>query len=476
MSERRGQGDLWPPPYPGDRFTEYDEPERAPDSSSTEAAPERDVMSVAELGRVLQRGVERAVPRAVWVEGEVVGARPAASGHLYYTLKDQAEDASMDVVMYRANLTNRIRGMVTDGARVRVRGRPAFWAQRGRLQLVGDRIELAGRGAILEAIEKLKAKLVAEGLFDAERKRPLPRDPRTIGVVTSAGGAVIHDICKVAARRGGAHVLLAPARVSGMGAAESVTRSLRMIEKVESVDVVIVGRGGGSFDELLVWSDEALVRAVARCRVPIVSAVGHEVDVTLTDFAADKRAATPSQAAEMCVPDRAAWKRETRHLAERLVRSMRSRLGEERATLAASARALDPKQVLTAHTRALADASRRLGRVDPRAVLERERAELERVTERIVTLTRTRVTRDRSDVARLAAGLDAMSPLRVLGRGYAIATHDGVAVRDAREVVPDDVVEVRVHQGRFEAKVVGVVAESESESESGAKSATEAEA
>jgi len=449
MSERRGQGDLWPPAYPGERYTDYEEPRNAPPASA-----ERDVLSVAELGRLVARGVERAVPRMVWVEGEVVGSRPAASGHLYFTLKDQAEDASIDVVMYRANLTQRIRAMVKDGARVRVRGRPAFWAQRGRLQLGADRVELAGRGAILEAIERLKEKLAGEGLFAPERKRPLPKDPRTIGVVTSAGGAVIHDICKVAARRGGAHVLLAPARVQGDGAAESVTRSLRMLEKVESVDVIIVGRGGGSFDELLVWSDEALVRAVARCRVPIVSAVGHEVDVTLTDFAADKRAATPSQAAEMCVPDRAAWRREARHLEERLVRSVRAVLAERRAEL--RGHTLDPQRVLAAHARTLGDLTRRLGRTDPRAVLERERGDLRRVTERIVTLGRARVTRERGDLARMVAGLDAMSPLRVLGRGYAIATHDGVAVRDAREVKPDDVVEVRVHEGRFEARVTSV--------------------
>ncbi|HEY1958017.1 MAG TPA: exodeoxyribonuclease VII large subunit [Polyangiaceae bacterium] len=447
MAERRDQGDLWPPPYPTERFTEYEE---APPPARDQ---ERDVLTVAELGRAIARGVERAVPRTVWVEGEVVGSRPAASGHLYFTLKDQEEDAAIDVVMYRASLTNRTRAIVRDGARLRVRGRPAFWAQRGRLQFTADRLELAGRGAILEAIEKLKVALAAEGLFAAERKRALPKDPRTIGVVTSAGGAVIHDICKVAARRGGAHVLLAPARVQGDGAAESVTRSLRMLEKVATVDVIIVGRGGGSFDELLVWSDEALVRAVARCRVPIVSAVGHEVDVTLTDFAADKRAATPSQAAEMCVPDRAAWKREARHLEERLVRCMRAQLGERRAALAASSRALDPRRALAAKREALASAAKRLSGNDPRAVLERERADLKRVTERIVTLTRARVVRDRGDLGRLMTGLDAMSPLRVLGRGYAIATHDGIAVREAREVKPDDVVEVRVHHGRFEARV-----------------------
>jgi exodeoxyribonuclease VII large subunit len=445
MSERR-QGDLWPPPYPGsERFTEYDEP-KAKES-------ERDVLSVAELGRLLEGGIQRAVPRAIWVEGEVVGSRPASSGHLYFTLKDQREDAAVDVVMYRASLTNRTRAMVKDGARLRVRGRPAYWAQRGKLQFTSDRIELAGKGAILEAIEQLKAKLAQEGLFDADRKRALPKDPRTIGVVTSAGGAVIHDICKVAARRGGAHVLLAPARVQGMGAPESITRSLRMLEKVESVDVIIAGRGGGSFDELLVWSDEALVRAVARCRVPIVSAVGHEVDVTLTDFAADKRAATPSQAAEMCVPDRAAWRRETRHLEERLARAMQTAVGERRAHLAAMQRELDAKHVLAPHRALLDGHEKRLARMDPRARVAQQQRELVNVTERVVASMKARVARESDRFGRLASGLDAMSPLRVLGRGYAIATREGVAVRSAKEVASGDLIHVRVHEGDFDARV-----------------------
>ncbi|HXD23003.1 MAG TPA: exodeoxyribonuclease VII large subunit, partial [Gemmatimonadaceae bacterium] len=226
-------------------------------------------------------------------------------------------------------------------------------------------------------------------------------------------------------------------------------------EEFPGIEVIIVGRGGGSADDLSAFNEEIVVRKVAAARVPIVSAVGHEVDVTLTDFAADKRAATPSQAAEMCVPDRAAWKREARHLEERLVRCMRAQLGEKRAALAASSRALDPRRALATKREALAAAAKRLSRNDPRAVLERERADLKRLTERIVTLTRARVVRDRGDLGRLMTGLDAMSPLRVLGRGYAIATHDGVAVRDAEEVKPDDVVEVRVHRGRFAAKVIG---------------------
>ncbi len=452
MSDRRSQGDLWPPPYPAQapasertRFTEYEEQRRD------------DVLTVAELGRAIQRGVEGAVPRQVWVEGEVVGARPAASGHLYFTLKDQQEDAAIDVVMYRASLTQRTRSLVRDGARLRARGRPQFWAARGRLQLTSDRIEVAGKGAILEAIERLKEKLAAEGLFDAERKRPLPKDPRTVGIVTSAGGAVIHDICKVAARRGGAHLLLAPARVSGMGAAESITRSLRMLEKVESVDVIIAGRGGGSFDELLVWSDEALVRAVASCRVPIVSAVGHEVDVALTDFVADRRAATPSQAAEMCVPDRAAFRREARHLEERLLRCARSQLGERRAALGTMQRMLDVRHVLAPHRGILEDHRTRLSRVDPRAVVARERGDLLRATELITSLVRARVARERGELGKMLAGLDAMSPLRVLGRGYAIATHqDGHAVRDVGELALGETVEVRVHQGQFSARVTAV--------------------
>lgn len=448
MSERRTQQDLWPPPYPGEntreRFVEREDGVRE---------SERDVLTVAELGRALERGIQKMVPRAVWVEGEVVGARPASSGHLYFTLKDQEEEAALDVVMYRASLTNRTRGMVKDGARLRVHGRPGYWAQRGKLQFTSDRVELAGKGAILEAIERLKEKLAREGLFDADRKRPLPKDPRTVGVVTSAGGAVIHDICKVAARRGGAHVLLAPARVQGMGAAESITRSLRLIEKVSTVDVIIVGRGGGSFDELLVWSDEALVRAVASCRVPVVSAVGHEVDFTLTDFAADRRAATPSQAAEMCVPDRAAWRREARHLEERLVRATRAVVAEKRAAMAPALRALDARHVLAPHRKVVEDRARRLSRVDPRAVVAREHGDLIRITERIVALTKARVARERGDLQRRVAGLDAMSPLRVLARGYAIATHEGVAVRDASEVKDGDLVSVRVHEGRFDAIV-----------------------
>jgi exodeoxyribonuclease VII large subunit len=473
-SSRAAPPPSWPPPEPDDDWPPL--PERPAREPARANPQEPAVLSVGELARSLGGSLQRAFPRAVFVEGEVVGARPASSGHLYFSLKDEAEDATLDVVAYRTSLTPRARAAVKDGARVRVRGRPTFWAPRGRLQFVSDRIEPAGQGAILEAIELLKEKLAKEGLFAPARKRKLPPDPRVVGVVTSAGGAVIHDVVKVAKRRGGARILLAPAQVQGAGAAQSVLRALRALARVEEVDVIIVGRGGGSFDELLTFSDEALVRAIAACRVPVVSAVGHEVDVTLADFAADVRAATPSQAAEMCVPDRAARRRELLHLHERLGRAVRARLGEGRAELGHALRLLgDPRLALAAwqqriddhearlealaeraiasRRRVLADQRHRLVAQSPATVLERERALADRLGARLGVAFDRRVLRERSGLSSLAERLDAMSPLKVLSRGYAIATHEGRAIRAASEVAPGDTVDVRVQEGSFRARV-----------------------
>ncbi|CAN5302491.1 exodeoxyribonuclease VII large subunit [soil metagenome] len=467
-------------PAPPSRPPEAKKPEVVtPASRASTMRPERPeptIMSVGDLARALGGSLNRAFPMSVFVEGEVVGARPASSGHMYFAIKDETEDASMDVVAYRTSLTPRGRAAVKDGARVRVRGKPTFWAPRGRLQFVADRIEAVGQGAILEAIEILKEKLTKEGLFAPERKRKLPLDPRVIGVVTSAGGAVIHDVVKVAKRRGGARILLAPAQVQGQGAAQSVLRALRALARVDEVDVIIVGRGGGSFDELLTFSDEALVRGIAACRVPVISAVGHEVDVTLSDFAADARAATPSQAAEMCVPDRAAKRRELVHLHERLVRATRSHLREGRAELDRAMRLLgDPRLVLAAWQQRVDDHQTRLealvenvistrrGEIatlrhrlvaqSPAVVLERERAQATRLDARLNVVFDRRITRDRSRLRGYAERLDAMSPLKVLSRGYAIATKNGRAVRSANEVHPGDAIDVRVHEGSFRARV-----------------------
>jgi exodeoxyribonuclease VII large subunit len=434
-------------------------------------------LSVSELDRAIRESLEESFDRPVWVEGEVTGARPAPSGHVYFCLKDDADDASIDAVVYRTSMTARAKALLKDGARVRLRGKPTFYSPRGRLQLVADKVEAAGRGAILEALERLKEKLTAEGLFSPERKRALPKNPRVVGVVTSSAGAVIHDVVKVAFRRGGARILLAAARVQGDGAAESILRALRALQRVPEVDVIIVGRGGGSMDDLLAFSDEALVRAVAACRVPIVSAVGHEVDVTLVDFAADARAATPSQAAEMTVPDRAGQAAMLAQTKARLVHAMRARLSNDRARFHAIDKKLgDPRLAIASQQqrlddgferlaawsrRALGSRRERLARVaqalaarHPRLVIAKERAAVVRASDAMNAAMRAQLARRGATLERAGARLDALSPLKVLGRGYAIATReDGRAIRRAGDVKPGDRIAVRVAAGRVEADV-----------------------
>jgi exodeoxyribonuclease VII large subunit len=456
---------------------------KAPEPPPKPKKPEPTVLTVAALARMVIRSLERAFPDNVWVEGEVSGARPAASGHLYFSLKDEEDEAVLDVVIYRSSVTQRMRSLLADGARVRVRGKPTFWAPRGKMQMIADRLEPTGKGALLEALERLKEKLAAEGLFSEERKRPVPKDPRAIGVVTSRTGAVIHDICQVAFRRGGARILLASAQVQGLGAAESVRRALRALQKIEAVDVVIVGRGGGSVDELMAFNDELLVRDVAACRVPVVSAVGHETDFTLVDFAADRRAATPSQAAELVVPDTAARRQYLEERTLRLKRAMHGRLAEERAGAAELARAFgDPRLLIASAQQRVDEHVARLGRVmnkrlakdrdassrlagkrsaaHPRERLARDRAKVAELSARFAELMRARLAADRSLVARAAGRLDAMSPLKVLARGYAIATRsdDGRAVRSSSEVARGDRVDVRVADGSFSADVVSIKA------------------
>ncbi len=425
-------------------------PPREPDGPRT--------LTVGELARAVRSMLEEAFEYSVYVEGEVTGCRPAASGHVYFTLKDEREEATLDAVVYRTNLTARARGLLKDGARVRLRGRPSFWVPRGRIQLVADRVEAAGKGALLEALERLKEKLAAEGLFAAARKRRLPAEPRIIGVVSSAGGAVIHDICTVAFRRGGAHILLAAAQVQGQGAADSMRRALHALCRVKGVDAIVLARGGGSADDLSAFNDEALVRAVAACAVPIVSAVGHEVDVTLTDFAADVRAATPSQAAELLVPDRRARARVLEQARGRLVHAMRARLTEQRVRLGRVERKMgDPRLVIASQQQRLDELTMRLQARHPRLVLERHKASLVRGSDRMTAAMRARLASRRASLGTLAAHLNALSPLSVLGRGYAIATRaDGRAVRNAGDVAPGERITVRVASARIEADVVGV--------------------
>ncbi len=436
------------------------------------------VVSVAELVRRLRHAVERVTPE-LWIEGEVGSFRRAASGHVYFTLKDEREDAVVDCVMYRLSAM-RVRRLLVDGARLQVSGKATVWAPRGRLQVVVDAVRAEGRGALLEALERLKAKLAAEGLFAAERKRPLPTDPRLVGVVTSGAGAAFADIRTVAFRRGGAHVVLAPAQVQGEGAAESIVRALDLIERHPRLEVLIVGRGGGSGEDLMAFNDERVIRRIAACRVPVVSAVGHEIDTTLADLAADVRAATPSQAAELVVPDERTRRDQLVRGVRALIRAVRSRLVEDRATidglqvglgdprLAVAERQQHVDELLgrlerAARRRLRRDADRvqlwhrRLAARHPRAVTERARANLQEARARILGAVRLQVQRSRARVAARGAQLHSLSPLSVLGRGYAIvARRDGSVVRRAAEVHVGEFLDLRLGEGRVAAAVTTV--------------------
>ena len=501
--QRRASADFESPMQRRATAADPEIPTPMPRSAPRSARPpeeEAPVLSVADLDRRLKRVVEGATEK-VRVAGEVSNLKKHASGHSYFTLKDEEEDASIDCVMYRT-APARARMLLEDGARVVLQGRATVFVPRGRLQLIADGAELEGRGALLEALERLKEKLAAEGLFDRERKRPLPRDAKVIGVVTSGDGAAIHDIIKVAFQRGAVRIVLARAPVQGRDAAPKIARALATLSRLREVEAIIVGRGGGSADDLLAFNEEVIVREAARCRVPVVSAVGHEVDVSLLDLVADARAATPSQAAEMLVPDAAARRAELAHVAQRMRRALMQEIGSARSDLALREgrlstfqRALAERQqwVDDAMARMEKEVVRRVGQErsslaqmdralwsrHPRAVLAAARAAIEPAAQRLAPATSARIVTarrdldvlssrlaravekrldaERGELSRAAGRLDALSPLAVLSRGYAIATDErGRAVRSAQEVKPGQRLEVRVHDGAIRAQVVDV--------------------
>jgi exodeoxyribonuclease VII large subunit len=446
--------------------------------AAREEADEPVVISVGELDRRLKRLVEQSTQDA-HVEGEISGLREAASGHIYFMLKDPQEEAAIDCVMYRT-APSRSRRLLIEGARVVLIGRATVYAPRGRLQFSADEARPVGRGALLEALERLKEKLAGEGLFAPERKRPLPADPQVIGVITSGTGAAIHDIVTVSFRRAGVRLLLARAAVQGAGAAAQMIRAIELLEQVPEVEVIILGRGGGSADDLSAFNDEALVRKVAAARIPVVSAVGHEIDVSLTDLAADARAATPSQAAEMLVPDAEARSAALEHLGVRMRRAIERRLREEQVQIERlQARLGTPERLLAERRQQIDDdlgrlqfhleqlvtqrrddlglLSQRLAARHPRAVIEGSRAALGPLSVRLGAAMRRGIAdrrrRFESDVGRL----DALSPLAVLGRGYALALdRAGQPIHDAREVAKGDAISIRVARGRVDAVVTSV--------------------
>lgn len=441
------------------------------------AAPARRILTVGELTAALRDLVESRF-QEIWVEGELSGARVWNTGHLYFTLKDAR--AQVKGVMFRSSL-RLLKFKPEDGVRVVARGRLSVYDPRGEYQLVCEHMEPRGLGALQLAYEQLRARLAAEGLFDDARKRPLPALPRRIGVVTSLEGAAVRDIVQVLRRRHpNAHLVIRPTRVQGEGSALDIARAVAAIGRVPGVDVVIVGRGGGSIEDLWAFNEETVARAIAGCPVPTISAVGHETDVTIADFVADVRAPTPSAAAELVVTRKDEFQAQIGRLAQRVSASMTSRLHR-----------------LEARLRSV-EARPGYGGVRGRVALRgRHAAELTHALRQVMTARvarrrrehhRLRLTLETFDVRRRLAGirtrlvagegalgatfaqrlhradgrlrttvarLESLSPLAVLGRGYAVCwSGDGTAIlRDSAGVRPGDHVRVTLERGELDCAV-----------------------
>ncbi len=411
----------------------------------------------------------------VRVAGEVSGLSVASSGHVYFSLKD--ERASLSAVMFRS-AASRLHEIPEEGDQVECLGRLTMYEPRGRTQLIVEHLVERGEGALGLMFQKLKAKLAKEGLFDPARKRALPFIPNCIGVVTSSSGAAIRDILKVLDRRfPAAAVLLFPVRVQGAGAAEEIARAIDRLGDGQDCDVLIVGRGGGSAEDLWAFNEEIVVRAIVASKVPVISAVGHEVDIVLSDLAADLRAPTPSAAAEIVVPDQALLREQLGERVEGLAMMIALRLTRARRQMAELAgRIGDPRLVLAAHRMRLDESmqagagalnrrlqiSRRgldnlrisLASYDPRLLIPNARTRLESASRRLVREMSASLQARRSLLEARRAGLAELDPQSVLARGYSIVSRvDGTILRDSSKVAPDDEIHVRLQSGQLDATV-----------------------
>ena len=400
--------------------------------SAPAAGARRTVLRVSEAVAAARALLETTYA-SVWIRGEVSNLKRHSSGHFYFTLKDDA--AQLRCAMFKAS-NRRLKFRLEDGLEIIAGGRLSIYTARGDFQMVVEVLEPAGLGALQLAVEQLKRRLAAEGLFDPARKRPLPDFPRRIAVVTSPTGAAIRDILNVTGRRNAlADLAVYPVRVQGEGAAAEIARALTRLNDVGGWDVIICGRGGGSLEDLWAFNEEAVVRAIAASRIPVISAVGHEIDTTLADLAADVRAETPTAAAEMVLRDRRELSARTAHLAHLLVGAVSDRL-----------RAWN----------------QRVENLARHPVLQRPRRVLEPLAQRVDELAlhlqgRTRqVVRLAEARLRAAAGsLEALSPLQVMARGYALVTRGpaGTVVRTSEGLRSGDVLRIRFHRGGADCRV-----------------------
>lgn len=391
------------------------------------------VFGVAEVNQLVKQLLDgEPMLQNIYVRGELSNYKMYPSGHHYFTLKDA--DGALRCVMFRGQ-ASRLRFRPENGMQVIARGRITVFPRDGAYQLYCDALTPEGAGDLAVAFEQLKAKLHAEGLFDPAHKKPLPRYPQRIAVVTSAAGAAVHDMIRILRRRYPiAKVILLPVRVQGAEAPPEIAGAIRYADRWKIGDVIITGRGGGSMEDLWAFNDERVARAIYDCETPIISAVGHEPDVTISDFVADARASTPSNAAEIAVPDQMELLRWLRGAGDRMVQC-------ETGRLEAARQRLDNL------------ASKRVMR-DQLAYVQDKRMELAHLQQRLGDLSGALLSRRRQRFSALAAALDAMSPLKVLGRGYAVArSQDDTILKSGREVTPGDRVSVTLSEGGFDAVV-----------------------
>jgi exodeoxyribonuclease VII large subunit len=394
---------------------------------------ERDVFTVSRLNREVRMLLDAGLP-PLWLEGELSNFSSPASGHWYFSLKDR--DAQIRCAMFRAR-NGGVGFRPKDGQHLMVRGRVSLYEPRGDYQMIVEVMEDAGEGALRREFERLKARLAAEGLFDSAIKRPLPTMPKRIAVVTSPTGAAIRDILHILSRRfPSAVVRIHPVPVQGAAAAEAIVQAIDEASRMGDSDVLVLARGGGSIEDLWSFNDERVARAIRRCAIPVVTGIGHEIDFTIADFAADMRAPTPSGAAELVVPDRRELLAQLEGVSRRLALAMERRL----------ARVMERQEQLAA----------RLQRAHPGVRLRQQVQRLDELDLRLRGAWENRLSRLFHRLQLAQRGLDAISPLATLARGYAIVTGpDGVVVQDASRLNVGDEIEARLARGRISARVTG---------------------
>jgi exodeoxyribonuclease VII large subunit len=439
-------------------------------------SPDRRVWSVRDLVTATRTHLEREYSD-IWVEGEISNFRGHDSGHLYFTLKDR--DAQIRAVMFRSQ-ARLLRFRPEDGMQIILRGRVTIYEGRGELQLSAEYLEPKGAGALQIAFEQLKAKLEAEGLFDAARKQVVPALPQRIGIVTSPQAAALRDILNVLRRRHrSANVIIYPAQVQGEAAALEISAGVKHFNRAKNVDVIIVARGGGSAEDLAAFNHEGLARAVYSSQIPVISAVGHETDFTIIDFVADLRAPTPSAAAELVIRSRQDIEEQAESLQQRLSRAIRYRLLMARQTLTeaaqhgAFARMVDginrrqqrlddlqfrlekaERRLIEQHRRRWEHASAVVRHYDARRVLGGIRQNLASRTSEMAAAMRNTLLRQRSRIENLEQQLKALSPEAILERGYALVfDSSGRLVKDSAQVKTGDQITARLAHGSLAARV-----------------------